>query len=633
MLNLPWPDPQTESGHRLRLYLIILLPLALYGAFIHNPLVFDDLGMRISELHRFPDNFTARWIHRFTLWINATLGGQNLAGYRLFNIAIHVATAFALLAVVQLWLRIADREGRLGNTPFVLSWLGALLFAVHPAAVYGVGYLVERSIVLATLFALISVWLHTRAQYEGRPRLLAGAALTFALSVLSKEHAVALPGFLAILSYWLHRQGHAWKWRWTPIFLVYAGISIGIVLLAGIAPAEVYEPHSGNLSELPQHPYLASVLTQAVYFFRYLGLWLVPLPQLMSIDLHSDLPYRAVSWIGATGAIAVTAYLVVGGMLLRRLDPGSIVGLAMIFSVTMFATEFWAVRLSEAFVIYRSYLWMVFIMPTLVIAAFLGIRCLSRDRNHASNRVLLIASTVLAVLFVAMTAERLDSMSSSMKLWADALQKNRSLKAPSMARIYLNLGNEYLKRGDFDTAQEHYRQALAINPRFSPIFHNLGHYYAGKKDLVAALAQYDMAVAANPRGFGARFARADILLRLDRTDAAMAEYQSMQSEAPVDLAVLNNIAAVNILQGDNASAIDILESVIAGGRTHDVNYFNLALAKVRLGQIDEARQILKAGIAKHPDTPLLDAFDLYLSRETISRTRWLPRIHPADRAP
>lgn len=615
------------------MFLIVLLPLSIYGAFAGNPLIFDDLGMRISELGRFPSDLTTRWIHRFTLWINASLGGQNLVGYRLLNLAFHVGTAFALLGVIHSWLRIADHQRRLGETPFVLAWLGALLFSVHPAAVYGVGYLVERSIVLATLFALIATWLHTKAQCEARPRLLAAAALCFALAVHSKEHAVALPGFLAILSYWLHRHGHRWLWRWTPVFVAYAGISLGVVLLAGIAPAEVYEPHSGNLSETPASPYLASALTQMVHFFRYLGLWVAPLPQMMSIDIHSDLPYRVVSWIGALGVLAFAGYTLLGAILLRLGGPGSVIGLTMLFSVTMFATELWAVRLSEAFVIYRSYLWMIFVMPTLVLAGYLGLSRWSADRWRLPFG--LAASTVAALtaLFVAMSLERLDSMSSSRKVWEDALEKNRGLTVPSVARIYLNLGNEYLKQGDEATARDLYRQALSINPRYSLVYHNLGHRYAAQKNLSAALEQYDFAISLNPAAVGVRLARADILLRLDRKDAAMADYQSMLRETPNDLVVRNNIAAVNILRGNHDGAISILQSIIASGRTHDVNYFNLALAKVRLGEVTEAREILKSGMANHPDAPLLNAFDLYLSRAEISRTRWLPRIHPSGRAP
>ena len=47
-----------------------------------------------------------------------------------------------------------------------LAFFGAAWFLVHPVSVYGVAYLAERSIVLATLFSLIALWFLLQGIYQ-----------------------------------------------------------------------------------------------------------------------------------------------------------------------------------------------------------------------------------------------------------------------------------------------------------------------------------------------------------------------------------------------------------------------------------------------------------------------------------
>lgn len=90
------------------------------------------------------------------------------------------------------------------------------LFALHPLAVYAVGYLIQRSILMATLFALLACWAFVRGLQTRSPAWFTGALLSYLLAVLSKEHAVMTVGlpfpctstFLALagekLEYWRH---------------------------------------------------------------------------------------------------------------------------------------------------------------------------------------------------------------------------------------------------------------------------------------------------------------------------------------------------------------------------------------------------------------------------------------------
>src|SRR5262249_59397870 len=66
-------------------------------------------------------------------------------------------------------------------------------FAINPVAVYGVGYLIQRSILLATLFTVLALWLFARGLRRGKPWIHVLAVASYVLALLSKEHAVLAP--------------------------------------------------------------------------------------------------------------------------------------------------------------------------------------------------------------------------------------------------------------------------------------------------------------------------------------------------------------------------------------------------------------------------------------------------------
>ncbi|EFK97765.1 hypothetical protein LDC_0180 [sediment metagenome] len=89
-----------------------------------------------------------------------------------------------------------------------MSLLAALVFVMHPVAVYGAAYLIQRTILLATLFSLLSWLCVLRGLEERKPLWLWLSVLCYVDAVLSKEHAVMVPAVGALLALWW-RQSRA----------------------------------------------------------------------------------------------------------------------------------------------------------------------------------------------------------------------------------------------------------------------------------------------------------------------------------------------------------------------------------------------------------------------------------------
>ena len=412
----------------------IALPAAtalLYAGTLHYPRVFDDLTYVPSVgagLHRWLADETFRLI------------GPDLGAERLANIALHAAVAMVLFGFLQRLF-----EAVIGNARWT-AFFGALAFAMHPVAVYGVAYLTQRSIILATLFSVAALW----CVLEGLQRRsvlwhLAAAGLYF-LAVISKEHAVMLPAValvLALLVGGVTRQ------------LVIAGVVMAIAAAGAVYRARgflgtAYEPFAQDIGALA---YPLSVLNQGLLFFRYLGTWLFPCPCWMSVDLRVSLPREFLGW-QALGFIAFLAYAVIAILLVRRRGALGLAGFAMLYPWLFALTEFATVRAQEPFVLYRSYLWMSGLPAALPLLRLSG---------TTRNALLLVACLVLA----GVARERIETFSDPYKLWDDAVSKNTDLGAPDIERAYVNRGDLHRGAGRTRAALLDFDRAIALNPRLA----------------------------------------------------------------------------------------------------------------------------------------------------------------------
>ena len=149
----------TPKAWSLGLMLILAASL-LYGNFLRSPPVFDDgtLLDNIADSYAgLLSYFSLRWFPYISIGWTWSIAGQNMLWLRLGNLLLHAANAVVLFVFLHKLFDCAlnrhEREQTL--SPQWLAFFGALLFTLHPVAVYGVAYLIQRSILMATLFSLL----------------------------------------------------------------------------------------------------------------------------------------------------------------------------------------------------------------------------------------------------------------------------------------------------------------------------------------------------------------------------------------------------------------------------------------------------------------------------------------------
>ena len=406
---------------------------ALYAGTLHYPRVFDDLSYVPS---------VGAGIHRWLADETFRLIGPSVPAERSANIALHAAVAMLLFGFLSRLFQVV-----LGNARQV-AFFGALAFAVHPVAVYGVAYLTQRSIILATLFSIAALWCVLEGTRRRSIFWYVAAGGFYFLAVISKEHAVMLPAVAFALAYLA--GGFSRRLGVAGALMALAAAAIVYRVRGSIGTA--YEPFGQDVGALS---YPLSMVNQGWLFFRYLFTWLVPCPCWMSVDLRVSFPRGLLSW----QALGFAAFLISPALaihLLRRRGAAGLAGFALLSPWLFALTEFAAVRAQEPFVLYRSYLWMS-LLPAALPAT------VGRLGPATRQAVLVATCMVLAVI----ARERIETFSDPFKLWDDAVQKNTDPAAPYVERAYANRGELYRGAGRMRDALADFDRAIALNPRIA----------------------------------------------------------------------------------------------------------------------------------------------------------------------
>lgn len=478
----------------LQLLLLAIAPALLYGNFLSNPLVFDDLPFFQATLHELQQAFFSLDLRHFPYtsfrWTDK-LPGEDLLWWRLGNLTLHIAnTCLLFLLLRKLFTAVLAGENINPPPLDILSpaWLafsGAMIFALHPVAVYGVAYLVQRTSLMAMLFALLTWWLFLTGVLRNKHRWLLASAATYLLAGLSKEHSIMAPAVCAALLLLLQKPDRQLLNRVWPVFMLYGLIAAFITyqVKGSNILGNVYEINGSALLARsgidPAAAYPLSILTQSFQYFKYIWLWLIPNPAWMSVDMPEDFASSLWSWPESAALVAFIVYPAIALRLLLIRGRTGLLGFALLCPWMMFATELSAVKIQEVFVLYRSYLWMPFLFAALPFAF---------QKLQAKYTVAILIGITLAI--IPASWNRLTTFSSPDLLWGDALSYVKRINKLGTPRIYRNLGAAYRERGQYIFALENYNMVIRLYPNARNAFLDRAKLYEDLGDPVAALQDY-----------------------------------------------------------------------------------------------------------------------------------------------
>jgi tetratricopeptide (TPR) repeat protein len=643
---------KTKADASLLLYVggLSLAVVALYWTSFGNGLVFDDA--RLADGSVFGQygglaQLKARWLsYGSFVWVQA-IAGENWPAQRFVNVALHLATVFAVYRLLSLLVERTEfppeetRKPDFAASRTMALRIGVALFALNPVAVYAVAYLIQRSVLMAALFVALGCLAFVRAVSRGGKVWFVAALACYVAAVLSKEHAVTAMLLAVPLYVFVKRPPPK------QVAMV-AAAALAVLTAAAAALYGAYGGIIGTVFDETSRAYLAqleglapgigerlyglSIANQAARFFHYGWFWFVPDVTRMAIDLRPAFPLSYWGWPQTAGAIGYLAVLAGSAWLvLRRSDVAGLAGLATLFPALLFATEFATVWVQDPFVLYRSYLWAL-TMPLLVALPLVGVK-----RN-----VQLAIGVALAAVFAGLTFERILSLRDAQSAWRDAAEKV-DLQAPANAvgrwRPWLNLGAELMEKGSYETALRHFMQAESLGEPLGSASYNTGvaqqqlrqhqaaldsfaraeakgftepalYYHRGESQF--ALGRFADAYASlgtaleKPQVEAAervtRLRRAEAAVAVTQYDVAIADYRKLIAAEPGNARYQVGLAMAHIGRQDFAAARAILDPLIEK-RPSGPAYFARALAGYFAGDLIASRRDLEMALRAEPANP------------------------------
>ncbi len=632
--------------NNLWIVLVVVALLAIYLPTLSNPPVFDDrllssgdLFVQYGSMSELKPRFLS---YGSFVWLR-DLFGEGWWKQRFINLLVHCGVVLALWGFYrQLAAAIAapeNEDGSVGQSYRDSLALGLALgvFALNPVAVYAVAYLIQRSILMATLFVVLALWSFARGLVQQQGRWFILSALCYLFAVLSKEHAIMAP-LAAVPVYILVSRPSLRRLATLALGGCILVATIGALLVAhyGEIIGKPFDQYSriyiAQLSALgdnvESNAFALSIANQACLFFKYGFLWFAPHSAWMSIDLRPPFPVSLWSFPLILGVLGYLAIIVSGLFLVVRYRDGrALIGLSLLLPATLFVTEFSTVWVQDPFVLYRSYLWAIGV-PGIVLALFHGL----------SGRVLLVTGVILGMGFVWQGLDRGRSMASPETLWSDAIAKlPEDARAVGRWFPYLNRAEAYLDQGRFNEAYRDFSASSRLGD------HGLGAYniaamFGMHGKYQDSLKMLDEAKRQGYAGFGLDYQRGVALYGLGKyaeARSAFSDSLAQEHPAPMDAMILLAMGRAARATGDTSSAITDFDKARTLAPQNPEIAYELGTLKLSSKQFVEAVELLGATINISPSAAAYHAraiayFSLKRKTDALADIEAAMRIMPNE---
>ncbi len=473
-----------------------------------------------------------------TFWLEHQLWGFAAAGYHAVNLLLHGS---AVLLLWRLLLRL--------NVPG--AWFAAAVFAVHPLHVESVAWVIGRKDVLAALFYLACALCYLRFMADRRRGFYIGALALFVTGLLCKSTLITLPVALLIWHWW--KQGFV---TLADLRRVLPFLLLGLAITA--ADVSFYKDRDPTAFDysLVERALLAA---RALWFYAGKLVWPADLAVIYPRwEVRADL----LGWacLLAAGATAAALWFA-----RRRIGRGPLAG-ALFFAVALSPTLGFVDYgyMLYSFVADRyQYLAGIGVIATLSGAAVWGLGKLPGVAHKIAP--VGVAGAVGAALLLAVLAtitwNQAGIYRDNVTFYTHVIALN-----PQARFAHHSLGLEYQKQGrheealaafrtDYEyarggpsaeirlskahtamgtatealerltEAEEHYRRAVELTPRFPGALENLGAFLIKQKRFREALEIFQALTVLTPGDARFQVGVGVALAGLRRIDEALQSYE------------------------------------------------------------------------------------------------------------
>jgi protein O-mannosyl-transferase len=555
-----------------------------------------------------------RPIVRASFRLNDALGGTDVIGYHVFNVAVHVVCTLLLFVLVRDTIsRWAEGDWR--RSASSIAFWSALLWALHPLNTGAVTYISSRSESLMAMWYLATLLAAMRA--HDSPRRLTWSAASVglcALGMATKETMVTAP--LVVLLFDRALVFSTFKEALLDRRRLYAALAATWSILAALILTGARAESVGFSLGVSSWTYL---LNQAEILADYLRRSFWPYPLVFAYGEPRTLVLGDV--VSESALILALVGLACWGW--WKAPRVGVLGLA--FFVVLAPTSSVVPIATEAGAERRMYLpLMALIVLVVLLGRAVWRRQYSADEGGAARapagfgRVGTAIPVVVCLLLSVLTIQRNTEYATAEGLWRSTLERwpsaiahrnlamslrqtGRSNEAIEHLRatitehpeVRLGLGQTLLEQGRFNEALVELREFLdrtavpgsddEANARVltATALERVGR--SGEaRDLLREL------VARRPQYATAHLALGDVHFRRNEFADAQQSYRRYLTYVPGDESALTNLGIAALNTGQFAEGVQVLQRVVDAQPQRASAHRNLAIALANAGRRDEA---------------------------------------------
>jgi tetratricopeptide (TPR) repeat protein len=632
--------------------LLFLVTLAAYHNTFQHPFIFDDIasiqdntsirqwGTALAPDMKNGETASGRPVLNLSFALNYKISGAGVWSYHAGNLLIHWLAGLALLGIVRRTLLLPGLRERFGDAAFMLGWLAAAIWLVHPLATESVTYMVQRVESLMALFYLLTLYGFIRAatninfqkrldfpnggtasvpsasprdgRHGGRPSkgqntkenwykvwndarcesasidsrpsqivnyLWLGVSwLSCLAGMATKEVMVSAPVMIVLYdaAFIAGSIREALRRRWRR-HAAHALTWIPLALLVASAGGRGGTVGFSADSEITWWPY---ALTQCWAFVRYLHLSFIPHPLVFDYGLFVYARALEVWW----QMLFVLVFVAACFLLYWKRPRAGWLGLFYLAALAPTTTVIPVV--TQVVAEHRMYLPLTAVVASVVLAGY-----------HFLSRRVLWAGIPVVALFAVMTFERNKVYVDDDTLWTDVVRKY-----PVSARANGNYGNMLVRLGRAGEGLPYLEKAVALHPSRGDHYNNLGHAHA-------AIGNYEKAIYYYEQAGGRKVSREDIfytnycqaLLKLRRFDEAMTVGRRLLAADPGGTAALVIMGNVHFAKNNLAGAEECFKKALEIDDKNPEAWNNRGNIKaLEGGKLEEALEYYKKAAALAP---------------------------------
>ncbi len=170
-----------------------------------------------------------------------------------------------------------------------------------------------------------------------------------------------------------------------------------------------------------------------------------------------------------------------------------------------------------------------------------------------------------------------------------------------MAEIHFNFGTQFQERKLYAEAEEQFREAIRLDPKYAWAYNNLGTVLATVGRTEEANRMFAEAARLDPKYWEAEYNRADMAVRAGRAEEAGPILERLLAERPDSYEATLLSGLVERRRGNTEDALTLYRRA---GRLRPEAVeapYNEAMLLNDLGRVDEAREVLLRLAERHPD--------------------------------